>query len=426
MDEGSNPSGSTFKPLTVNRLAVITDNLLTKKQTRENNPIFEVMRSNYKKAVVYDGGGDLKKQWFVYYSYRNPETGKMQRFKHFGNINQGTTKAERYDLANLAKTGINELLADGESPFKKSEMIGDGDKNIISCIDNFLKFIEGGKLRKNTKRKYKIELTVFKEWLKTSGLFTLKIGEIKKQYIFEFVEYVKKRNIKSGKTVNHYLNDIRRFFNHYIDNYDDYLERNPASKITRDPVEERGNIAFTQEEFEAIRSYILVTDPYLWFVCQVIYYTGLRNEAEALEVKIGDFDLSNNLLFVEAWVAKNKIRQSITIYPEFMELLNTLNLSSYPPEWYLFGRNDKPGPVRVGVDNFARRFRPVKKHFGLGAEYGLYCFKSTRACHLFDDGAPIRDIQMLFRHSDLYVTMKYLKSLGRVERGRVYDKGRSI
>jgi hypothetical protein len=62
-------------------------------------------------------------------------------------------------------------------------------------------------------------------------------------------------------------------------------------------------------------------------------------------------------------------------------------------------------------------FRPVKKHFGLGGEHGLYCFKPTRACHLFDDGASICDIQLLFRHQTPLITMVYLKSLGRVERG---------
>jgi site-specific recombinase XerD len=387
-----------------------------------------MLRQNYKKAAVNDCGGDLKKQWFVYYSFLNPKTNKFDRYKVFKEINQETTKADRYDLANYYVKLINGWLEKGGSPFDVLATATDENKNIIHCIDLFLEFIANGKLRENTKRKYRIELTVFKGWLEATGLGGYNINEIKKQHIYEFVESIKKRNIKSGKTVNHYLNDIRRFFNHYIDNYDDYLERNPASKITRDPVELKGNTAYTDEEFEAIKNYLLVThpDPYLWFVCQVIYYTGLRNEAELPELRCGDFDFKNKLFFIDAEVAKNKIRQPVPIYPEFLELLETLNLSQYNKEWYLFGRNDKPGPLKVGVDNFARRFRPVKKHFGFGDEYGLYCFKSKRACDLFDDGATIRDIQVLFRHSDPYVTMKYLKSLGRVERGKVYDKGRKI
>jgi integrase len=379
---------------------------------------------NYKKAKVYDSGGDIKKQWYVYYSFKNSE-GKYQRFKVFEDINSEKTKAGRYDLANYHRNVINLWLEEGGSPFEKSDTPNES-QNIITCIDLFLEFIANGKLRHNTKRKYKIELTVFKEWVIKAGIAGLKIGQIKKQHIFEFIEAIKKRNIKSGKTVNHYLNDLRRFFNHYMDNYDDYLERNPAAKITRDPVQEKGNVAYTEAEFKAIKQWCNDNDKHLWFVCQVIYYTGLRNEAEALNMRIGDFDLKNRLFFVEAWISKNKTRQSAPIYPEFAELLESLNLTQYPTDYYLFGRNDKPGSVRVGVDNFARRFRPLKKELGFGDEYGLYALKSTRACHLFDDGSAIRDIQTLFRHSDPYVTMKYLKSLGRVERGRVFDKGRKI
>lgn len=421
-DDFSNPSGSTFKPLTINELAVSTAKSLPK-LGREFPQLYFSKMLNYKKAKVYDAGGDIKKQWYVYYSFKNSD-GKFQRFKLFEDINTETTKADRYERANFIKNGLNIWLEEGGSPFKPS--VNSNDQNIIACIDRFLDFIATGKLRHNTKRKYKIELTVFKEWIIKDGLSSIKIGEVKKQHIFDFIEAIKKRNIKSGKTVNHYLNDLRRFFNHFIDNYDDYLDRNPAAKITRDPVQERGNIAYTEEEFNAIKEWCEKNDTYLWFVCQVIYYTGLRNEAELLEMRIGDFDIKNKLFFVEAWISKNKTRQSAPIYPEFADLLLSLGLSQFATTDYLFGRGDKPGPVRVGVDNFARRFRPLKKELGFGDEYGLYALKSTRACHLFDDGAPIRDIQTLFRHSDPYVTMKYLKSLGRVERGRILDKGRKI
>ena len=416
----SNPSGSTFKALTFNELAPFNDALRTK--------------MNYKKPEIYDGGGSLKKQWFVFYSYRNPETGKFERKKIFKDINSGKTKAERMERAKVYQQIIERWLLEGKSPFKNSR---NTSQNIIICLDGFIEYIGNSKLRHNTARKYVYEMNVFKRWLQAERHDQLLIGEIKKQHIFQFIENIKTKprndekgnrvkKVESGKTVNHYLNDLRRFFNHYIDNYDDYLERNPAAKITRDLVEEKGNIAYTDQEFVALKEYILQNDPYLWLVCQVIYYTGLRNEAEALELRCGDFDLKNKIFYVDAWVAKNKTRQAVPIYPEFAELLDSLELYKYPADWYLFGRQDKPGLVRVGTDNFARRFRPVKKHFGFGDDYGIYCFKSTRACHLYDDGADIRDIQILFRHKDLIATAKYLKSLGRVERNRIFDKGRKI
>ena len=34
------------------------------------------MKKNYSNPKIYDANGDLSKRWYVYFSYRNPETGK--------------------------------------------------------------------------------------------------------------------------------------------------------------------------------------------------------------------------------------------------------------------------------------------------------------------------------------------------------------
>ena len=35
-----------------------------------------------------DCGGDIKKRWFVYYSVKDPRTGKMKRFKYYKGLNK--------------------------------------------------------------------------------------------------------------------------------------------------------------------------------------------------------------------------------------------------------------------------------------------------------------------------------------------------
>ena len=37
-----------------------------------------------------DCGGDIKKRWFVYYSVKDPRTGKMKRFKYYKGLNKGS------------------------------------------------------------------------------------------------------------------------------------------------------------------------------------------------------------------------------------------------------------------------------------------------------------------------------------------------
>lgn len=413
----SNLSGSTFNELKISKLRKLTDKTLTKKTF------------DYKLPELYDAGGDIKKQWFVYYSFRHPATKKFKRIKVFKDLNTFKTVKTRRSRAYDIIIPLIEALQEGLNPFGITyhPVLNDSDRTIVKCIDKYMAHVDSNSLSRHTKRKYKYELDIFKEWLQIQAITTLDISEVKKQHIREFIDYLKStRDINSGKTINSYLNNLRTFFNHFINNYDDYLYRNPGTGISSEKVIVKGNVAYSEKEFAAVKKLVLETDPYLWLICQVVYYSALRNESEALNIKIGDFDLINNRIRVQAGIAKGRKQQSIPIYPEFKKVLEGINLKQYPDHYFLFGRGDKPGPVRVGEDFFARRFREIKKTLGLGVEYGIYSFKHTRACHLYDDGADLREIQILFRHEDLHVTMNYLRTLNRVERERTFVKGREI
>lgn len=42
---------------------------------------YDGMKSNilFSKPKIYDAGGDITKRWYIYFSYRNIETGKLER-----------------------------------------------------------------------------------------------------------------------------------------------------------------------------------------------------------------------------------------------------------------------------------------------------------------------------------------------------------
>lgn len=396
----SNPTSSTkLTDLINSKLEKMTDKPLTKNIA-------------YKEPEIYDAGGDMSKQWFVFYSYKNPETGKFQRFKIFRDINSHKLKSERIEAAKSIRVAMSELLAEGFCPFELYRPELD-DFTVSNCIDTFLKSVEGG-IRKKTFKKYDLYLKIFKEWLIKNGYARHHIRNIKKEQIFRFLEDLSKERNPSGKTYNSYKNTISRMFSFFLNNYEDVVFKNPALSIESKPVTVKGNQAYSDELFEEVRTKVLTTDPYLWKVCQFVYYAALRNEQELLNLRVRDINLKNMSIIVPGNVAKSKAIQSIPIYPELVPVIESFELDTCDPDWYLFGRNDKPGPKRVGEDNFARRFRKIKTELGLGTDYGIYAFKHTRACHMIDDGAELLEIQILFRHTDLSATMHYLKSLGRI------------
>ena len=64
-------------------------------------------KTKFSKIKIFDAGGDLSKRWYLYFSYRNPKTGKLDRMKNiYGKANRYKTKAERYTILNLLSKGF--------------------------------------------------------------------------------------------------------------------------------------------------------------------------------------------------------------------------------------------------------------------------------------------------------------------------------
>jgi len=60
---------------------------------------------------LYTANGDLKKRWYVYFSYRNPETGKLKRVTPFyGDAHKQKTKEDRLFVISEYRKKILELL----------------------------------------------------------------------------------------------------------------------------------------------------------------------------------------------------------------------------------------------------------------------------------------------------------------------------
>ena len=62
---------------------------------------------NFSISKIFDANGDLSKRWYVYFSFRIPETGKLQRMKNiYGKVNRFKTKESRYTALNLYKKKV--------------------------------------------------------------------------------------------------------------------------------------------------------------------------------------------------------------------------------------------------------------------------------------------------------------------------------
>jgi hypothetical protein len=67
---------------------------------------------------IYTAKGDLSKPWYIYFSFRNPKTGKLERMANlYGKVNQYKTKESRMSILSSYRKNLLLLLKQGFNPF---------------------------------------------------------------------------------------------------------------------------------------------------------------------------------------------------------------------------------------------------------------------------------------------------------------------
>jgi hypothetical protein len=72
----------------------------------------------YSLPKINNANGDLSKRWYVYFSFKNPETGKMKRLSNiYGESNKYKTKEDRLSALTIYRKRLLHLLKQGYNPF---------------------------------------------------------------------------------------------------------------------------------------------------------------------------------------------------------------------------------------------------------------------------------------------------------------------
>jgi tRNA U38,U39,U40 pseudouridine synthase TruA len=82
---------------------------------------------------IYTAKEDLSKRWYVYYYFRNPKTGKLERMANvYGKVNHYKTKESRMSLLSSYRKNLVLLLKQGFNPFIEiTELNKESETHII-------------------------------------------------------------------------------------------------------------------------------------------------------------------------------------------------------------------------------------------------------------------------------------------------------
>ena len=192
---------------------------------------------------IYDAGGDLTKRWYVYYSFRNPKTGKLERQTPiYGGANKYKTKTDRMEVLSMYRRSLHDFLKRGFNPyednsdlltqFQSSDIHTENssqkvvasaetkveEKSRTSISDAFAQVLHIKKhvVSPSTYMNYKQKLLKLEQWLKGVLPQNATIDQITKQHIVTYLNQVLERT--SARTRNNTRVELGSLFQALVDN----------------------------------------------------------------------------------------------------------------------------------------------------------------------------------------------------------------
>lgn len=405
----------------------------------------------YYEPSIYDAGGDLSKRWYIYYSYRNPETGKFERMKNiYGSANRYKTKADRYSVLNVYKKRLLLFLKQGYNPFLDNTSFHKKKLKELqlspSKIAQASKPVKSKKIKPTAKRKkrtpkketsksieeafqfalnlkkslvktttyedYRLRMQAFQKWLKANKKSIKTIDQLNKQTVLEFLNHIQIE--KSARTRNNFKTIFSAIFQLLEDN--DIMVKNFMIQIKHLKTQPQRHKSYTEDEQNKIFDHLKQQDPVLLLFIKFISYSFMR-PIEICRLRVKDIDLVEKTIKFQSKTKSLKTKIIPQILLDDIPDLNDLN-----PEHYLFTPDGLGAPCKTHLRNrrdyFSKQYKKVKDTFGFDENYGLYSFRHTFISKaykaLLKEYSPFEAKSRLMQitgHSSMTALEKYLRNI---------------
>lgn len=398
-------------------------------------------KRTFSNPKIYTANGDLKKRWYVYFSYRDPKTEKLKRVTPFyGNANSYKTKEQRMEILTVYRKVLLRLLKQGYNPYadntelyhqlnrkgKAAEPKKPKEENTIiptkeaetPSMDIREAFEFGLKLKakmvsERTIKDYQNKIKNFLKWLAVSHPDIKTIKDLDKKVLTAFLNDILIKT--SPRNRNNYRTDLSSVMQVLEDN--DIIDQNIIKKIPVLKSIPLRNKTYTINQQEDIFSYLEEKDSLLLLFIKFISYNFLRPK-EVCRLTVGDINLREQTLVFKA---KNKPLKTKRIPSILMDEFP--DLSELDKDLFLFTPSKLGGTWEASEDSkrdhFTKRFKKVVKDpFELDANYTMYSFRHTFITKLYrsmlETASPFEaksELMEITGHSTMKALESYLRSI---------------
>ena len=160
---------------------------------------------------IYDANSDLSKRWYVYYSFRNPSTDKLERQTPvYAGVNLFKTLKERKGAIKILVRAIETILENGFNPYDDSLSVDEIKKYNIPEAVTFALDLKKSTLKENSYRDFRVRIKSFEKWLLANGYENRYITTVNKKSVITFLNSILSNT--SAKNRNNTRSNLSMFF----------------------------------------------------------------------------------------------------------------------------------------------------------------------------------------------------------------------
>ena len=360
-------------------------------------------------------------RWYVYFSIN----GKQRRFT--GNLNRIKNLKERQAAANVLLKYFKDKIASGWS---SDNPMTEVNYTLIDAL-NFALKKKKEFIAKKTFHDYSNALGFVVQAIKDIKLSNLYIKDVRRLHVKLIMERMKKDRNWSSKAYNKNLGYLSAIFTELMQW--DLLENNPCFKIKRLPEQEStANRPATPTEITRIKKHLQKKHLGFYRFVVTLFHTGIR-PVELTRLRVGMVDLQNQTIVMPANITKGRKKQRVVpINHHLLKEFESMDLSKYPEDFYLFGRipTGKRGRNRIEflpASGMLKRDTPnrnwnalVKKD--LEIDVNLYAMKHTGANAKILAGIDLEALRDLYGHQSELMTKRYATVIKEVNRKMIIEQ----
>lgn len=163
---------------------------------------------------------------------------------------------------------------------------------------------------------------------------------------------------------------------------------------------------------KAVIDYLYNHNRRMYYAVCFLYYCFIRR-SELIGLQVSDINLKSGTITIPGHVSKNRKQESVTIPNEFEKVLREMKIDDFPGHYYIFGHKYQTCERRIiKPDSLSLTMSNINRKLGINGEKGFYSWKHTGVVDLYNATKDPYLVMKQCRHSELKITMIYLRSLG--------------